>query len=80
MSISDAIETLREYSARRRLVHLSSGETRIAEADTMSAALDVAVRVMRDYIDCRNELCVLCGKAEKRQLGACAGCRWEDGK
>ena len=80
MTISEATENLREYSARRRLVHLANGYTRIAEADTLSEALDVAVRVMKDYIDCRNELCVMCGKAEKRHIGACAGCRWEDGK
>ena len=80
MTISEATETIREISARRRLVHLANGYTRIAEPDTLSAALDVAVRVMKDYIDCRHELCVLCGKAEKRHLGACSGCRWEEGK
>ena len=77
MTVCEATEILREISARRRLVHLANGYTRIAEADTISAALDVAVQTMKDYVTCRHELCVLCGKAEKRHLGACDGCRFK---
>lgn len=29
-----------------------------------------------DFRDCRNELCLYCGKYKERHLGACDGCRW----
>lgn len=28
--------------------------------------------------DCRNELCLLCGKYKEKHLGACDGCRWKE--
>ena len=33
-------------------------------------------RLRRDLKDCRNELCLYCGKYKERHLGACDGCRW----
>lgn len=33
-------------------------------------------RLKRDLKDCRNELCLYCGKYKERQNGACDGCRW----
>lgn len=38
-----------------------------------------------DLKDCRNELCLYCGKYKERHNGACDGCRWnrreeDDGK
>lgn len=33
-------------------------------------------RLRRDIKDCRNELCLCCGKYKERHLGACDGCRW----
>ena len=32
----------------------------------------------RDYLDCRNELCLRCGEYKQRHLGACDGCRWKE--
>ena len=32
----------------------------------------------RDFRDCRNELCLQCGKYRQRHLGACDGCRWRE--
>lgn len=29
-----------------------------------------------DFRDCRNELCLYCGKYKERHNGACDGCRW----
>lgn len=33
---------------------------------------------LTDLIDCRNELCLLCGKYEHAHKGACNGCRFEN--
>lgn len=30
-----------------------------------------------DFRDCRNELCMKCGRYREKHLGACDGCRWE---
>lgn len=30
-----------------------------------------------DFRDCRNELCLRCGRYETKHLGSCKGCRWE---
>lgn len=35
-------------------------------------------RLERDLKDCRNELCLYCGKYKERHNGACDGCRWRD--
>ena len=32
----------------------------------------------RDFRDCRNELCLMCGNYKRRHLGACDGCRWRN--
>lgn len=31
-----------------------------------------------DFRDCRNELCLYCGKYNERHNGACDGCRWKE--
>ena len=33
-----------------------------------------------DFRDCRNELCLKCGRYTEKHLGACDGCRWESGR
>lgn len=33
-----------------------------------------------DFRDCRNELCLRCGRYTEKHLGACDGCRWESGR
>ena len=35
-------------------------------------------RLKRDLKDCRNELCLYCGKYKERHLSACDGCRWRE--
>ncbi len=35
-------------------------------------------RLKRDLADCRNELCLYCGKYKDRHKGACDGCRWKE--
>lgn len=35
-------------------------------------------RLQRDLKDCRNELCLYCGKYKERHNGACDGCRWKE--
>lgn len=36
-------------------------------------------KLVSDYKDCRNELCLKCGDYKMRHNGACDGCRWKDG-
>jgi hypothetical protein len=31
-----------------------------------------------ELMDCRNELCLKCGRYHDRHMGACDGCRWKD--
>lgn len=33
-------------------------------------------KLQRELRQCRNELCLFCGKYKERHLGACKGCRW----
>ena len=33
-------------------------------------------RITSELKDCRNELCVMCGRYKQKHLGACEGCRW----
>ena len=33
--------------------------------------------LIRELKDCRNELCLLCGRYREAHLGACDGCRWK---
>ena len=35
-------------------------------------------RLNRDLKDCRNELCLYCGRYKQRHFGVCDGCRWKD--
>ncbi len=40
---------------------------------------DGARDLKRDLRDCRNELCLQCGKYKFAHRGECNGCRWKDG-
>lgn len=33
-------------------------------------------RLISDFHDCRNELCLKCGAYTQKHNGACDGCRW----
>ena len=35
--------------------------------------------ILRDLLDCRNELCLRCGSYKTAHLGSCNGCRWKGG-
>ena len=37
------------------------------------------IRLWKALEDCRNELCLKCGKFHEAHLGACDGCRWKGG-
>lgn len=37
---------------------------------------DAIESLTKELNDCRNELCLKCGKYKERHLGACDGCRW----
>lgn len=43
-------------------------------------AIFEAAEVVRNYNDCRNELCYKCGEYKTAHLGSCDGCRWKDGE
>ncbi len=36
-------------------------------------------RLKKELENCRNELCLLCGRYRERHLGACDGWRWKEG-
>ena len=46
-------------------------------ADAVQQAADELERLQRELKDCRNELCLKCGKYRDAHLGACNGCRWK---
>ena len=48
------------------------GVKQMKDPDLMS--LDDLKRNLRD---CRNELCLLCGRYRMQHQGACDGCRWQ---
>ena len=35
-------------------------------------------RLKTDLHDCKNELCLYCGRYKQIHKGACEGCRWRD--
>jgi len=35
-------------------------------------------RLATNLEDCRNELCLYCGKYKERHIGACDACRWKE--
>lgn len=39
-------------------------------------ALTKAADALKNFRDCRNELCLKCGEYKRKHLGACDGCRW----
>lgn len=47
-----------------------------AYADEIAKIPSADVVPGSDFRDCRNELCLYCGKYKERHLGACDGCRW----
>ena len=38
------------------------------------------LKVSKELKDCRNELCLHCGRYKKEHLGYCDGCRWKEGR
>lgn len=42
-------------------------------------AIERIERLLTIIKDCRNELCLMCGKYKEAHLGACDGCRWKEG-
>ena len=56
----------------------------LLDADSVQACLlDIpSADVVKgsDFRDCRNELCLKCGRYTEKHLGACDGCRWESGR
>lgn len=46
-------------------------------SDLEKTNIELAI-TQRNLRDCRNELCLKCGKYENSHLGACNGCRWEN--
>lgn len=80
MSISEVLEGLKEYDGQ------FPGERWFADAYKAVAVLEADFNDSCDRIDelektlrdCRNELCIKCGRYRERHLGACDGCRWKD--
>lgn len=49
-----------------------------AYADEIAKIPSADVVPGSDFRDCRNELCLYCGKYKERHNGACDGCRWKE--
>lgn len=49
--------------------------------ERIQEALDYChyAKIRRTLEDCRNELCLMCGKYKEQHLGKCDGCRWKEG-
>ena len=64
-------------------VNIFESRRKTAEAAVQAYADEIAkipaadVVSGRDFRDCRNELCLYCGKYKERHNGACDGCRWK---
>ena len=65
-------------------VNIFESRRKTAEAAVQAYADEIAkippadVVPGSDFRDCRNELCLYCGKYKERHLGACDGCRWKE--
>lgn len=68
ISPEDAVEELYAFTK----AHLGG-----AIDDTYSEHRDVLNKTIQDLKDCRNELCLFCGKYKKEHEGWCDGCRWK---
>lgn len=51
--------------------------TRAEAAAVLNECADKVEKIEKNYLDCRNELCLKCGKYIERYKGACADCRWK---
>lgn len=51
----------------------------VQEVGKMYSGGDI-VKLRRELLACRDELCRLCGRYEKAYDGACKGCRWDLGE
>jgi len=65
MTNADAIRILSAYTVPQ-------------EEEQVREAIEKAIDSMRELRNCRNELCVLCGRYKEANNKACRGCRWED--
>lgn len=65
---------MREYAEALKI-----RTTRITKREAggfLLECVDAIYSLNRDFRDCRNELCLRCGKYKEKYKGACAGCRW----
>jgi len=59
---------------------MSEIDETIAKIDAFcNRLIDTNSKLMRDLKDCRNELCVHCGRYKFQHTGSCDGCRWQKG-
>lgn len=65
MTNADAIRILSAYTVPQ-------------DEELVREAIEKAIDSMRELRNCRNELCVLCGRYKESNNKACRGCRWED--
>ena len=49
-----------------------------AEELTVQSDVIEHLKVSKELKDCRNELCLHCGRYKKEHLGYCDGCRWKE--
>lgn len=47
--------------------------------EDFAEAVYEAAEIVKNYKDCRNELCYKCGGYRSIEAFVCDGCRWKDG-
>ena len=65
---------MREHAGK--LMKRSPLMTKKEAGQYLSECADAIYSLNKDFRDCRNELCLLCGKYKEKYKGACTGCRW----
>ena len=76
MENAELIKALKEDA---EWAHANEWETPITLGDHLDAAADALEAADIAFADCRNELCLKCGRFKLAHEGACGGCKWKKG-
>ena len=74
--LRDAGEAIEELIAMAERYQRGMEQWADEAANIQSSKENEIARLNSELRDCRNELCLECGKYKRRHIGACDGCRW----